>query len=289
MPQTKLKFPVPDLRTGRAAETALIDNVVAEPLAVSVFEEKAPAFFVEAYYEVSPQQSQIADVLAPLGIAATALAFETVPDENWVAVSQAALPPIWAGRFVVHGAHDRPKVGAHRNAIEIEAGEAFGTGHNGTTSGCLAAIDRLAHTHRFQRILDLGCGTALLAIAASRVFPQAHILASDNDPVATAVACENVRLNRASNRVRVVTAQGFAHPILRRGAPYDLILANILPNTLIALAPAIRAQLALGGYAVLSGILNFQVGEVRAVYASLGFRLENLTRREGWTILTLRR
>ncbi len=289
MPQTKLKFPVPDLLTGRAAEQALLDNVVCEPLAVSLFEAKAPAFVVEAYYEFPPDLSQLAQVLASVGITPATMALEEVPDENWVAISQAALPPIWAGRFVVHGAHDRHRVGAHRDAIEIEAGEAFGTGHNGTTSGCLAAIDRLAHRRHYRRVLDLGCGTALLALAASRVFPNARILASDNDPVATAVARENVRLNRARPRIRVLTAPGFAHPVLRRAAPYDLILANILPNTLIALAPEIRARLVPGGTAVLSGILNFQVGEVRAVYASLGFRLEHLMRREGWTILTFTR
>lgn len=289
MPQTKLKFPVSDLLTGRAAEQALLDNVVCEPLAVSLFEVKAPAFVVEAYYEFPPDLSQVAQVLASVGITPAAMALEEVPDANWVAISQAALPPIWAGRFVVHGAHDRHRVGAHRDAIEIEAGEAFGTGHNGTTSGCLAAIDRLAHRRHYRRVLDLGCGTALLALAASRVFPHARILASDNDPVATAVARENVRLNRAHPRIRVLTVPGFAHPVLRRAAPYDLILANILPNTLIALAPEIRARLVPGGTAVLSGILNFQVGEVRAVYASLGFRLEHLMRREGWTILTFTR
>lgn len=289
MPQTKLTVPVPDLLTGRAAEQALLDNIACEPLAVSLFEAKAPAFVVEAYYEFPPDLTQLAAVLAPVGLASAALALEDVPDENWVAISQAALPPIWAGRFVVHGAHDRHRVGAHRDAIEIEAGEAFGTGHNGTTSGCLAAIDRLAHRRRYHRILDLGCGTALLALAASRAFPDARILASDNDPIATAVARENVRLNRARARIRVLTAQGFAHPLLRRAAPYDLILANILPNTLIALAPEIRARLAPGGTAVLSGILTFQVGEVRAVYAALGFKLQDLMQREGWTILTLSR
>lgn len=285
MPQTKLRFSVADLLSARAAESALIDNVVCEPLAVSVFESMPPAHVVEAYYEFAPDLDQIAGLLAPLGIARAALSVEDVPDENWVAISQAALPPIWAGRFVVHGAHDRHRVGALRHAIEIEAGEAFGTGHNGTTSGCLAAIDRLAHRRQFARILDLGCGTALLALAAARAFPKARILASDNDPVATAVARENVVLNRARHRVRVLTAAGFAHPALRQ-ARFDLILANILPNTLIALAPQIKTHLAAGGVAVLSGILNFQVGEVRAAYAAHGFRLASESKREGWSILT---
>jgi ribosomal protein L11 methyltransferase len=289
MPQSKLLFPVPNLATGRAAEAALLDAVLCEPLAVTVFESGAPAFRVEAYYEVAPDLGLIAEMLAPAGVPASALVLEEVPDENWVAVSQAALPPVWAGRFVVHGAHDRHRVGALRHAIEIEAGEAFGTGHNGTTSGCLAELDRLAHTIHPRRVLDLGCGTALLGIAASRVFPAAHILASDYDPIATAVARENVRLNGAAPRLRVLTAAGFAHPLLRAGPPFDLILANILPNTLIALGPEIRRRLTPGGTIVLSGILNFQVGEVRAAYAALGFRLERLVKREGWSILTLTR
>lgn len=289
MPQTKLIFPVRDLSAGRAAETALIDAVACEPLAVTVFEDEAPAFRVEAYYEFPPEIGLLAQILAPAGIPVSALTLEEVPDENWVAVSQASLPPVWAGRFVVHGAHDRYRVGALRNAIEIEAGEAFGTGHNGTTSGCLEALDHLARRQSFRRILDLGCGTALLAIAASRLYPAAQVLATDIDPIATAVARENVRLNRAAPRLRVLTAQGFAHPALRAGPPFDLMLANILPNTLIALGPAIRARLAPGGTIILSGILNFQVGQVRAVYAALGFRLERLVKREGWSILTLTR
>ncbi|MDX2205885.1 MAG: 50S ribosomal protein L11 methyltransferase [Hyphomicrobiaceae bacterium] len=289
MPQAKLTVPVPDLSTGRAVEAALLDCVACEPLAVTVFEATAPAFQVEAYYEAPPDLALLAGVLAPAGVPASALALVEVPDENWVAVSQAALPPVWAGRFVVHGAHDRHRVGALRHAVEIEAGEAFGTGHNGTTAGCLEALDRLARRRTFARVLDLGCGTALLAIAAARLFPHARVLASDNDPIATAVARDNVALNRARPRLRVLTGAGFAHPALRAGAPFDLILANILPNTLIALAPRIRTRLAPGGTVVLSGILNFQVGQVRAVYAALGFRLERLVKREGWSILTLTR
>lgn len=289
MPQIKLIVPVPDLLSGRAVETALIDNVVCEPLAVSLFEAKAPAFLVEAYYEALPDLDQLSVVLAPQGIGKESLCLVEVPDENWVAVSQAALPPIWAGRFVVHGAHDRQRVGMMRHAIEIEAGEAFGTGHNGTTSGCLAALDALARRRQYRSVLDLGCGTALLALAAARVFPHARILASDNDPIATSVARENVRLNRASHRIRVLTGAGFAHPVLRAARPFDLVLANILPNTLMLLAAHIKARMAPGGTAVLSGILNFQVGEVRAAYAAHGFRLESERKREGWSILTFTR
>lgn len=288
MPQSKLVIAVPDLAAGRIAEALLVEGTIAEPLAITLFETK-PAYTLEAYFEWPPDlpilQSALRSAVPGLG----PMHLEEVPDANWVAISQAALPPIRAGRFVVHGAHDRARAGFAHAAIEIEAGEAFGTGHNGTTAGCLAAIDALAKRRQFSRVLDLGCGTALLALAAARAFPVARILASDNDPIATAVARENVVLNRARSRVRVLTATGFAHPGLRRGMPYDLILANILPNTLIALAPTLRRALMRGGIAVLSGILDHQGAQVRAAYAAQGFRLRRQLHREGWTILTVER
>lgn len=289
MPQTKLVIAVPDLTTGRAAETLLLEGIVAEPLAVSLFETKPAGLMLEAFFETPPDFAQLQLALRDAVPALGAMQLEDVPDANWVAISQAALPPIRAGRYVVHGAHDRARAGFLRGSIEIEAGEAFGTGHNGTTAGCLAAIDALAKRRNFHRILDLGCGTALLAFAAARAFPRASIFASDNDPIATAVARENVVLNRARGRVRILTAGGFAHPALRRGMPYDLILANILPNTLIALAPQLRAALLLGGIAILSGILDHQAAQVRAAFAAHGFRLLRHTHREGWSILTVAR
>ena len=121
---------------------------------------------------------------------------EAVPDANWVALSQASLPPIAAGRFIVHGSHDRQRFGFRRRAIEIDAGEAFGTGYNATTALCLEAVDLLTRRRRFARVLDLGCGTGILALAAARALPGARVLAVDNDPIATAIARENARLNR---------------------------------------------------------------------------------------------
>ena len=173
--------------------------------------------------------------------------WRSVPDTNWVALSQAALPPVKAGRFIVHGAHDRPRFAMRRSGIEIEAGEAFGTGHNATTVLCLEALDRLIRRRRFARVLDLGCGTGVLAIAAARAVPRARVLASDNDPVALAIARENARLNRVSARLETVLAAGFDHRKLRRARPYDLVLANLLPGPLIALAPAMRRAIRPGG------------------------------------------
>lgn len=289
MPLFKLRIDASDLAAGHAAERVLAESLASEPLAVTLFEVRPPAFVVEAYYEAQPDIGALSQALAELGAGLGSPTVESVPDENWVAVSQAALPPIRAGRFVVHGSHDRARVGAARNAIEIEAGEAFGTGHNGTTAGCLAALDAAVKRRRFARVLDLGCGTGVLAIAAARVLPSARILASDNDPIATAVARANVSLNRAAARLRVVTATGLDHPALRAGQPYDLILANILPNTLIDLAPALRRAMLPGGVAILSGILNHQAPQVRAAFAATGFKAIGLRQREDWTILTLER
>ena len=189
----------------------------------------------------------------------------------------------------MHGSHDRARVGVRPLAIEIEAGEAFGTGHNATTSGCLEAIDVLTRRRRFARVLDLGCGTGVLAIAAARALPHARVIASDNDPIATDIAQANMRLNRVARRVRVVTASGFAHPRLRRSQSFDLVVANILPRPLIALANAIRTALRPGGVAVLSGLLNHQAHQVRAQYRAAGFHLLAARRHAGWTVLVLER
>jgi ribosomal protein L11 methyltransferase len=283
----KLRISAPDLDTGRSIAGLLNEAIVPEPLAVTLFEARLPAHIVEAYYDTEPPLAAIAQTLADAHAGFGPPTLESVPDENWVALSQAALPPIAAGRFVVHGSHDRARFAMHRTAIEIEAGEAFGTGHNATTALCLEAIDHLARRSIPKRIVDLGCGTAVLAIAAARTFPAARVLAVDNDPIATAVARANVRLNRAASRVHVLTASGFDHAASRAFLPVDLVLANILPRPLIALAPAMRRALRPGGIAVLSGLLDHQARQVRATYAAAGFHFLRQTTRSGWTALTL--
>jgi ribosomal protein L11 methyltransferase len=286
----KLRIHAADLATGRAAAGIIGELVAPEPLAVTLFEDKPPAFVVEAYYDAEPALDVISDALAGLATNLGAPSLEAVPDENWVALSQAALPPVAAGRFIVHGSHDRRHFGAQRHAVEIDAGEAFGTGHNATTALCLEAIDLLARRRRrFRRVIDLGCGSGVLAIAAARMFPGARVLAVDNDPLATAVARANARLNRVAARVRVLDAAGFGHALVRRARPFDLVLANILPGPLIELAPAMRRTLAPGGIAVLSGLLDHQAREVRATYAAGGFRLVRHVSRAGWTALVVAR
>jgi ribosomal protein L11 methyltransferase len=287
MPLFKLRFSAANLEVGGAAANLLTELAAPQALAVTLFEAGPARFLVEAYYETEPSVELIAEALSAVRDGLGAAVLEAVPDQNWVALSQAALPPIAAGRFLVHGSHDRCRAGARRTAIEIEAGEAFGTGHNATTALCLEAIDRLTRRRRFARVLDLGCGTGVLAIAAARALPGARVLAVDNDPLATAIARANAHLNGVAQRVRVIDASGFAHPLLRPAHAFDLVLANLLPGPLIALAPDMRRALRPGGIAVLSGLLDHQAREVGATYRATGFRLTARTRRAGWTVLTM--
>jgi ribosomal protein L11 methyltransferase len=286
MPLSKVRIEVREAGAGHAAAEAL--GGLAEPtaLAVTLFEHGA-WFLIEAYYDAAPALGDIERALAPLGDAIGKPTLEAVAAQNWVAVSQAALPPVAAGRFVVHASHDRARLAMRQHAIEIEAGEAFGTGHNATTAGCLDALDKLTRRRRFARVLDLGCGSGVLAIAAARTLPAARVLASDSDPIATGIARANVRLNRVASRVRVITAAGLRHAALRSAADFDLILANILPGTLRDLAPDLHRALRPGGAAVLSGILRHQAREVRACYLARGFRLVRTLEAPPWTVLTL--
>lgn len=204
-----------------------------------------------------------------------------VPDLNWVSISQAALPPVTAGRFTVHGAHDRQRVPQGPLTIEIDAGEAFGTAHHATTRGCLEAIDRLTRRRPYRTVLDLGCGSAVLAIAAARALPRAAILATDIDPIAIEVAERNVALNGHRRHIRTR---------VRAGVPegrYDLLIANILAGPLVTLAPNIRRATRRGSRVVLSGLLVPQAAEVSAAYTAQGFAVEDQRRISGWSTLVL--
>jgi ribosomal protein L11 methyltransferase len=192
-----------------------------------------------------------------------------------------------AGRFLMHGRHDRGKVTAGRFTFEIDAGLAFGTAHHATTRGCLIALDRLLKRGRPRRVLDIGTGTGILAIAAARAL-GGPVLASDMDPVAVAVAAENASRNGVQSRVLVLKAEGLAHPALRR-AKADLLFANLLLRPLLKLAPAFARTLRPGGVCVLSGIIERQARQVEARFRALGFRLDSRILLGGWTTLLLRR
>lgn len=213
---------------------------------------------------------------------------EILPEIDWVAHTLAGLKPVAAGPFLVHGAHDRVKRRPGLIPVEIEAGLAFGTGHHGTTAGCLEMIARLARQRRPRHILDLGTGSGVLAIGAAKLLRK-PVLATDIDPVATRVAASNARLNGVAALVHTVTAPGMSSAVIRNAAPFDLVVANILARPLIGLAPAIARAVAPGGSLVLSGILAEQRRAVIAAYAGQRFAHVATIWREGWVTIRFRR
>lgn len=210
---------------------------------------------------------------------------EQIPDTDWMASVLADLKPVRAGRFVVHGAHDREKIAANELSIEIEAGLAFGTGHHGTTAGCLEMIDTIVRRRHLRATLDLGTGSAVLAIAIAKL-ARVPVLATDIDPVAVAVAKANVRANGVASLVETVVATGFGNAAFAARGPFDLIVANVLAGPLMSMAPQMARHLASGGEIVLSGILARQRHAVLAAYRNQGlFHRRTLTRGDWVTLL----
>ncbi len=267
------------------AIAALLTEVLDPPPAVSI-SGRDVLRAVEVYFVDRPDLDALAALVGDC--VADSLVLHEIREENWVALVQRGLHPVAGGRFLIHGSHDRAAGAGRRYAIEIDAGRAFGTAHHGTTRGCLIAIDRLAKRLRWQRILDLGTGSGVLAIAAAKA-SNARILASDIDPVAIGVARENIRRNGALGAVRAAAAPSVDQVTIRSSAPFDLIVSNILAGPLIALAPRVVKLLAPSGHIVLSGLLDGQAREVSAIYLQLGLVLEQRLSLEGWTTLTLRR
>lgn len=213
---------------------------------------------------------------------------EPIPDVDWIARSLEGLSPVHAGRFVVHGSHDRGKVPAGSIGIEIDAGQAFGTGHHGTTAGCLEMIETVMRARRVTRVLDLGTGSGVLAIAARRL-KAVPVLATDIDPIATRVAAENIRHNGVATGIATVTAPGFHSPAFAEHGPFDLIIANILARPLMSMAPALASHLAPGGSVILSGILESQRWRVLAAYNGVHLAHVKTLWRNGWVTLHLER
>ena len=254
--------------------------------AVSAFE--APAgWAAEAHFARTPDRERIADLVrAVAGEAmAQALRFEILAPKDWIAASLAGLAPVTVGRFVVHGAHDRVAVAANRIGIEIEAALAFGTGHHGTTQGCLAALARIAKVRKPKRILDVGTGTGVLAIAAGRT-SRRLVIATEIDPASAAVARANAEANHVGAYVRVARAACVNAPAVR-GRRYDLVFANILLPVLQRLARPVRLHSARNGVVILSGLLPEQANAALAVWRAQGFALMQRDLVEGWATLTL--
>lgn len=253
---------------------------------VSEVEDGSGTWEVGGYFTERPDGVALA--LLAAAHAASDFVVSEVPETDWVAHVRRELKPVEAGRFYVYGSHDADTVPGDRIALLIEASMAFGTGHHGTTLGCLRALDLLVSNGAAPaRVADIGCGTAVLAMAAARAFPEAQIVASDIDEVAIDVARVNLAANRLTDRIETAVAAGFEDERLR--GPFDLILANILKGPLIDLAPAMADAAAPGGHLILSGILNDQAEDVVRHYREAGF---NLARRDAivdWSTLTLSR
>lgn len=269
--------------------TGLFTEMLDPPPAISAA-ETGKGWLLEVYFVEPPDPAALGAVADsfPHFAAIRDIELETLPDEDWVERTQRGLHPIEAGRFFVHGSHDRARAGGRTHAIEIDAGQAFGTAHHGTTLGCLLLIDRLAKKTSIWRALDLGTGSGVLAIAAAKSL-CGDIVASDIDPVAIAVAKENFARNGVAAEVTPVVAAGLAHPAIAEKAPYDLVMANILAAPLLGLAPDIARVMAPGGHLILSGLLDTQARQVRARYLAQGFFLAASLTLEGWTALQLTR
>lgn len=270
------------------AVSAAMENMEPAPTGVGVFEveDDSGLWEVGGYFEGAPDEVALALLAATFG--AKPFVVSEVPETDWVAHVKRELPPVEAGRFFVYGSYDATELPADRVGLLIDAAMAFGTGHHGTTLGCLKAYDRLlSDGMTFDDVADIGCGTAVLAMAAAKT-GSAHVIASDIDQVAVDVAEVNMAANDMAGAVMCVAAAGFDEDRLTNAAPFDLIFANILKGPLIMLAPDMAKHNKPGGFVILSGLLNEQADEIIAVYSQNGY---NLTRHDvigDWSTLTLR-
>jgi ribosomal protein L11 methyltransferase len=288
--QVKLSFDA----QGHAARSAyaILEAAFEEdgyPLGILELDEAADFHEISLYVEgdAGPVAERIGTLIESI-IGPADIRHETLPEIDWVAHSLEGLKPVRAARFFVHGRHDRAKRRPNDIGIEIEAGQAFGTGHHGTTAGCLEMIARVAERERPLNALDLGTGSAVLATGLAKL-ARIPVLATDIDPVAIAVAEGNVSLNGMRSLVETCTATGFHHAAFARNGPFDLIVANILARPLMRMAPDMTRHLAPGGSLILSGILDRQRRPVLAAYSNQRFRHLATLRREGWVTLHLKR
>lgn len=271
-----------------------LEQLEPAPVGVGIFEieDDSGLWEIGAYY-LEPPNPALLDLVAQ-AFGARPFAVSDIPEVDWVAKVRRELAPVEAGRFFVYGSHDSARAdqarAAGRVCLQIEATVAFGTGHHGTTLGCLRAFDRLfAAGYRPARVADIGCGTAVLALAAASVLPGASVIASDIDQVAVDVALANAAINGLQGRIECMEAAGFAHPRLAEAAPYELIFANILKGPLLELAPDMQRHCAPGGRLILSGLLVVQAEAILAAYQEHGFVLDHREDLGEWSALVLLR
>jgi len=268
-----------------AAADAIDNHPGLEGATYSILEEDEDKgiWRIDAFPTTQDESDGLIAVLAGYDVKVTT---EVLADADWLAMALSGLPPVRAGRFFVYGMHDRGRLPASTVNLRIEAGAAFGTGHHGTTVGCLQAYDRLIKARSFKKVLDVGAGTGLLAIAAARTGSKLAV-GTDIDRPSVRIARENAKVNQAN--ARFVHASGLGHKLVAQNAPYDLVFANILARPLISLGQDIKRALVPGGTVILSGLLRTQERMVKAAYLSRGFRVKTRIHRDAWATLVLER
>jgi ribosomal protein L11 methyltransferase len=279
-----------DERSAKAMTDLLGEAFDPAETAVAAFEtEDGAAWLLEAYFARPPDEGAVRELVRPLvGGAADRAVFETLDRTDWVKASLEGLSPVRAGRFLVHGAHDRAQRRPNDLAIEIEAALAFGTGHHGTTQGCLLALARELKRRRPRHVLDVGTGTGILAFAAAKAVRR-RVVAGDIDAEAIRTARDNAQLNGVGGLVSFYAGPGVRHALADRPGRFDLITANILARPLRRLAPSLGRVLAPGGTLIVSGLLPGDVPGVLAAYAAQGLRLSRRSLIEGWATLDMRK
>ena len=284
----RASFAIGSEQTAKRVVDLLTESFFEGQAAIAAFEGPGGRWGITVHFAEAPDQTSIRELV---GIAAGdevahAISFDTVEAKDWVKATLEELVPVRAGRFIVHGRHDRDKVPPNKLGIEIEAALAFGTGHHGTTRGCLVLLDHVLKAWRPRRVLDLGTGTGVLAIAVAKAL-QIEVLATDIDPLSVRVARDNARLNGAGDRVETVRASGFSAPQFSRRGPFDLVLANILANPLRQMATPMARHLAPSALVILSGLLPPQAESVIAAYRARGLVLKRHIQIEGWSSLLM--
>ena len=273
-------------RIAEAAADAIDGDEVLQEATYSILEEDEDrdVWRIDAFPTTEEEDDKLQQLLGGFdGLIVTA---DALADADWLAMALSGLPPVRAGRFFVYGAHDGGKKPLNTVNLRIEAGAAFGTGHHGTTVGCLFAYDELLKRRTFDRVLDVGAGTGVLAIAAAKTGTK-RAVGTDIDAVSVRISNENATLNSA--RARFVHANGLDHRLVRQDAPYDLVFANILARPLVSLSQSIRGALKPGGLVILSGLLRTQERFVKAAYLSHGFRTRRRIHRDAWCTLVMQK
>ena len=287
---SRATFAVGDEFSAKRIVDLLTESFEEGEAAIAAFENPQGRWDVTVHFADPPDEASIRNLvaLASDDTVAGSIVFDAIEAKDWVKESLEGLVPVRAGRFIVHGSHDRDKVRDNQLGIEIEAALAFGTGHHGTTRGCLIYLDYVLRSKAPKRILDLGTGTGVLAIAAAKA-TKTRVLATDIDAMSVKVAHENLWLNGVGNLVETACATGFSSPAIAKHAPFDLILANILANPLRAMATDMERHMASNGMVILSGLLPHQAMSVIAAYRARGLVLLKHQIIEGWSSLLMQR